>query len=139
MRRKTYLTPEEQWDRSVKMLASHRRLFVSAHRLGIDLSLGRIVSPHKLFRPGDVVFVLFTSTERDRCRIAAVSSKGYAVFGCFMRLFRAKGERGRAHGQVQLVDWPDHLTGKKPDDPAVRQFVVGPLRAGDAARSGRRA
>jgi hypothetical protein len=80
MRHKTYLSSEQQWDRSVRMLASRRKLFVDAHRLGIDLGLGRIAGAHRLFRPGDVVFVLFTSWKGDRCRVAAVSSKGYAVF-----------------------------------------------------------
>ena len=139
MRHKTYFSAEQQWDRSVKMLASRRKFFVDAHRLGIDLGLGRIVGPHRLFRPGDIVFVLFTSFERNRCRVAAMSSKGYAVLRFFMRLSCGNAEAPGPHGPIQRVDLPDHLSGRKPDDPAVRQFVVGTLRAGDAACSGRRA
>jgi hypothetical protein len=139
MRHKTYLSPEQQWDRSVKLLASHRKVFADPHRLGIDLQLARVVGPHKLFRSGDVLFVLFRSRERDRCRVAAVSSKGYAVLRFFMKLSRGKSGKGGCSAPVQIVELPDHLDHKKPDHPAVRQFVVGPLRAGDAANSGRRA
>jgi hypothetical protein len=139
MRQKTYLSPEQQWDRSIKLIDSHRKLFVNPHRLGVDLQLGKVVRTHKLFRTGDVVFVVFTSWKRDRCRIAAISSKGYTVLRFFIRLCQANSGQPKDHGPVQLVDLPDHQTNKRPDDPAVRQFVVGPLRAGDAACSGRRA
>jgi len=139
MRRKTFLSPEQQWDRSVKLIRSHRKLFADPQRLGIDLRLGRVVRAHKLFRRGDAVFILFTSRRRDRCRVAAVSSKGYKVLRFFARLSQGKDGQPDGRGPIELVEPPDHLADKKVDDPAVRQFVVGPLRAGDAARSGRRA
>ena len=138
MGHKIYLSPAEQWDRSVMVAQEVPPGLMFRKELGDRLRLGRIVRPHRLFRPGDIVLVLISNGMGERQPVWAVSSKGYCVKNYYMQ-----HSRGRRHqqdfadysdfGPLRFVDLPGHLVGRTPDDPDVRHFVVGNLRAGDSA------
>jgi hypothetical protein len=95
--------------------------------------LGQVVSHHRFFRAGDVVFVYFSNGMAERQPVWAVSSKGYCVRNYYMQYSRYHGRKHFDAGPLRFVELPGHLVGRKPDDPDVRQFVVGTLLAGDSA------
>jgi hypothetical protein len=131
MRQKTYLNPAEQWDRSVAVVQAAPRNLVYRKELGDGLFIGRVVASHRLFCAGDVVFVYISNGMAERQPVWAVSSKGYRIKNFYMQYHRCR-ELFDA-GPLRSVELPGHLAGRKPDDPDVRQFVVGTLRAGDSA------
>jgi hypothetical protein len=131
MRQKTYLNPAEQWDRSVAVVQAAPRNLVYRKELGDGLFIGRVVASHRLFCAGDVVFVYISNGMAERQPVWAVSSKGYRIKNFYMQYHRCR-ELFDA-GPLRFVELPGHLAGRKPDDPDVRQFVVGTLRAGDSA------
>jgi hypothetical protein len=134
MRGKTYMKADVQWDRTAALVLTARRPEVYHRELGgYGFHLGRIVQDHRLFLRGDVVLIHISNGMAERQPVWGVSSKGFAVRGFYLKYARYRDAKRFDGGPLRLVELPDHLTGKLPDDPDVRQFVVGSLRAGDAA------
>lgn len=134
MRSKTYLTPEQQWDRTAALALAAPRGQVYRRELGEQgFHFGRIVQDHRLFLKGDVVLIHISNGMAERQPVWGVSSKGFAVRGHYLKYSRYRGSQWFPGGPLRFVELPNHLTGKRPDDSAVRHFVVGSLRAGDAA------
>ena len=165
--RKTYPSPDVQWDRTVDFYLHHSEYHWDdlQCRLGDDWHIGRIVQPHRLFVPGDVVIIQCWNGGGERQHVVAVSSKGYAVDGiylkyrtCYRRGVQLHGEAAARvkrlnedlgghpdkqvshskfievdRGPLRFVEHPGDLAGCRPDDPAVRRYVVEALRAGHAA------
>jgi hypothetical protein len=79
MRQKTYLTPEQQWDRTVALL-------LAGPRYGdlTGMPIGRIVKNHRLFRAGDFVFISICNGQASRQKIYCVTSKGHVISGMYL-------------------------------------------------------
>jgi hypothetical protein len=148
VRRKTYLSPEEQWDQSVELVMTRfwkcaaRRIphiYVESRPppiLGYHLWLGRIAAPHRFFLAGDIVLVRISNGEAQRQPVWAVSSKGYTVMDFYLKYqswWETPEDKDlkKSAGPLRLVELPDDLRERPSDDPAVRQFVAA-LRAGYA-------
>jgi len=142
MRRKTLLTPMEQWDRTVQLILSEPEdppFYRFGKRLDQDIHLSRVTASLRLFAAGDLVFRVVSNGGAERDRVWGFSSKGYPVRDFYMRHQRFRTRwRDRAEvcigaGDIELVELPGDLTGLRPDHPAVRRFVAT-LRAGSASR-----
>ena len=165
MRHKTYIPPDEQWDRTVRLYADSGRIAMYARSgLGNGVFLGRIVEPHRLFLPGDIAVVERTHGGCQRYQVFAVTGKGYRVRGMFLKFQadkynrsalvrrRIKGVKSKRKlndvlpkfcetfdsGPLRLVEHPDNLEDCFPDSPAVRQFVVETLTREVCRTSGKR-
>ena len=164
MRHKTYISPDEQWDRTVRLYAESGRFAMYAlSGLGNGVFLGRIVEPHRLFLPGDIVIVERTHGGCRRYQVYAVSGKGFRVRGMFLKFQadkhnrvpiprRIKGVKSKRKldslmprqcetfdsGPLRIVEHPDSLGDAFPDSPAVRQFVVETLTREVSRTSGKR-
>ncbi len=151
-RRKTYLTPEEQWDRTAAVvevefgppgyygLVRQKPGYPMYERgpLPSNLFLVQARVNHRLFLAGDV-FVATYHANDVRNPIYGVSSRGYTLDWYWVALFRSSDPRHRKGGRlrfcrdrvaVEWVDLPGRLVGKFPTDPDVRSFVTATLRAG---------
>lgn len=139
MRHKTYLSSEDQWDRSVALVLEHWQRNRTEPRLDdFRTALGVIAVPHRLLCPGDIVFVVCNNGAAKRYPVWAVSSKGYEIRGLYLTFQRWRGDKRRPGGPLRLVDLPGDLVGKRPDHPVVRRFAVETLvrRRNPARREG---
>lgn len=157
---KTFLTPEQQWDRTIALAAFGWR----QARTMANLRLAIIVAPHRLFRVGDVVVITFMNGGGERQPVEGFSSKGFAVkgrrksgryiqygrytnsmdFGSFQQedkipawQFRAREDKESKFvpaGHMRFLEVPGHLQDRLVDDPAVRGYVLEAVRALHAAR-----
>lgn len=158
MRRKTYLTPEDQWDRTAVLWMEHEREgwlpagFEKAIRISEWFSDGRfgpvrrstfpalgiVRRPHKVFCVGDAV--VFTGmTGQMRHEALCVTRKGRTIgkTGMYVDQYWDKrweyeaggGHQARTTGIIERIEWPGHLVGKRLDDPDIRSFVVESARA----------
>ena len=85
VRLKSYLSVVEQWDRSVDLyLRTGRYARRSESEFGRATSLGRIVVPHRLFLPGDLVFIEWTNGGGERQTVYSVSGKGFPIRGIYL-------------------------------------------------------
>jgi hypothetical protein len=89
MRQKTYLTPEQQWNRTVTLTMGAKFeefLNCGGDYEGLQRSwyLGRIVQPHSLFRVGDFVAIKMSNGMAERQPVWGVSSKGHVVAGMYL-------------------------------------------------------
>jgi hypothetical protein len=163
MRRKTFLTPEQQWCQSVDFLKETRllgdRLYFSdfdvfgedekldwrrvpPERLGPKhhLYLGRIRHPHRWFLKHDYVFIRITNGWNERQPVWSVSSKGYAIRGLYLKYqsFWFEDEASEAEDHAR---WAGPLEFVELPDDVVGKTPDDPavrqfaatLRAGDAA------
>ncbi len=142
MRRKTYLTPEEQWTRTAAHYDALGRRWSTRE---IRLRLVAIVlrsDRHAL--AGDVLAIEF-ATGAGRQMVVGVTSKGHtigherdhSINGRWMTdssLFGGGRTRGGKAPEIALVELPDELRALPVVHPDVRRFVVETLRAGFAAR-----
>lgn len=110
MKKKTYLSKEEQWDRTVKFVL----------KSGFDDSrledphenewfLGQIVLPHRLFVPGDLVVIRLSNGMGQRQPVWAVSSKGRQVQGLYLNY--ASAWRGYKQGKYYRRGYWDRNAG----------------------------
>lgn len=141
MRRKTVLSPMEQWDRTARLVLSEPDgpyFHYRGRRLDQDIHLSRVTTSLRFFLQGDLVLRIVSNGGAERDRVWGVSSKGYSVRGLYMKHQRFGTRRDGAlvcigAGDIELVELPGDLAGLRPDDPAVRRFVAT-LRAGSASR-----
>jgi hypothetical protein len=138
MAAKTYLTTEQQWDKTVELFRSTDPEFIDNYELGEKglaekWLIGIIAKPHRLIK--------LENGDGWRANVYATSSKGYRIIRLWLPYtkeginYRKAGYTSYTDastakpGAVKLVEHPDELTGKPPTDPAVRRFVVDHLRA----------
>lgn len=158
MANKTFLTAAAQWDRTVALVMSElvpelgHRLLLDPDPDDLDLfaemwMIGQVITPHRLFVPGDCV-VAHVNNGACHWPVWAVSRKGYRVCNYYMvhERFRLRQETDPdkrklntarittfRRGPLRIVDTPGDLVGCQPDDPELRRFVLGTLRAGASA------
>jgi hypothetical protein len=85
MRFKTYLSLAEQWDRSVDLYLRWGRYAKRTERALEDgTRLARIVIPHRLFVPGDLVLVELINGGGERQQVYCVSTKGFSIRGMYL-------------------------------------------------------
>lgn len=138
---KTYLSPEDQWDRTSKLAIDDYASIdcLPYLGLGLDWYLGQIVLPHHLFAPGDFVVIRNTNGFAERQPVWGVSSKGYVIKGHYLKYqsFSQSGGRVRYVGQYYQFAKMDPLkrkyvwlTQKKRCRRPLREgyFPHGPLR-----------
>lgn len=137
---KTYLSPEEQWDRTVRFCKRH--WWLKDERLRY---LAVVVRAHRLALAGDVLVPGIPNGGAERWPVMGVTSKGYTVgdgqdgWGFYMRFARWRGgcwgipQEQVPCGPVRMVQLPGELASRSPADPEVRDYVLGTLRAGPHA------
>ena len=86
MRQKTYLTPEDQWDRTVAFVMSVGTFNNAEEYDGLKKTwhLGRITGNHKLFRSGDFVIIQISNGMAQRHPVWGASSKGPPINGFYL-------------------------------------------------------
>lgn len=139
---KTFLTREAQWDRTAALAAGEFGDDAVGRRslaLGDGWMLGEVAAPCRLFIPGDHVCVMISNGGGERQPVCGVSGKGYPVRRLYMKhaswKIRDEGVDARYdRSPLRIVECPRGLAGLRPDDAAVRRFVVDRTRASDAAR-----
>ena len=134
MRRKTYFSAEEQWDRTAELFVRSEDgeyADITFIHLGYDWHLGRIAEPHRLFVVGDIVIISKLNGSGTRQPVWAVSSKGRVVRGYYLKYAVYLDENKQlACGPLRFIEPPGDLVGMEPHTPAVRRYVVETLRAG---------
>jgi hypothetical protein len=134
MRKKTYLTPEEQWDKTAVLAYCSCYKVSDAFGLGKSWLIGRIVRPHKLFLCGDFVIFTITNGMAERQQVYAVSGKGIEVERFYLG-YRAYAHQRKWTGGKYYLDhlWLYHEYGSFLGSKQVirRKRCRRPLRHGD--------
>jgi hypothetical protein len=86
MRQKTYLTPGQQWDRTVSVAKTCPYTHHSWPNAGLGGAwhLGQIVQPHSLFCVGDFVVIHISNGQAQRFPVWGMSSKGRVVKALYL-------------------------------------------------------
>jgi hypothetical protein len=123
--RKTLLTPEEQWNRTVQYMDSLDNGFAKSTSSTRYPRLWVVRHPHRLLCLGDVLFVTCSNGMVKRYGMTGVSSKGARLNNYYIPL---RPDRETVHLPGDLIDtrW---------DDPAMGRFVAD-LRASSRRRVG---
>lgn len=128
-KKKTYKTAEERWVRTIELfMRSWEFEFDEKNRFGEypQLSgfkrgwhIAKFLRSHKYFCPNDVVIFVATNGNTERWPIWGFSSKGRGVSEFYSRV------QDYNHGLMAGIHAvPDHLVGVRPDDPALREYVI---------------
>ena len=151
MSQKTFLSPPEQWDRTVAYWAEHHwdepetsewAWFTESYN---NWLLGVITKSTRLFNAGDLV-VTSKSNGADRYNVYAVSSKGYRIKYMYLP-FDSTNEpllnlraaitpyvnAPHNHRTLYIPGSPDNLTNLSPYDPDIRKYI-STLHDGDTAK-----
>jgi hypothetical protein len=121
--RKTLLTPEEQWNRTVQYMDSLYNGFAKSSTWMPGLWVVRY--PHRLLCLGDVLLVTQSNGMIERYGMTGVSSKGARLNNYYIPL----------RPDSETVHLPGDLIDTRWDDPAIGRFVAD-LRASSRRRVG---
>lgn len=165
---KTYLSPTEQVKLTlalVEQVCGGLGYYLMAigevgHLSRVDLwsgTIGQIIKPHRLFLPGDIIWVNLNNGQAERWPVYGISSKGYAVRGFYLQYARWRSDfrihrRGSRITAVNLpgkptqfkdkvfrfIEFPGRLVGKPPSNPDVQRFLAETRCAWGSAESGKR-
>jgi hypothetical protein len=149
MRRKTYLTGEQQWERTVELACADANYRLKDCGLYNAYWLGRIVRPRLNFCLGDFAILVPSNGKCERQPVWCVTSKGYRIDNLYLGyrwyessatnttvLNPSRNAWGRkrktinSRGIIQVLEIPENLVGVKPDSPALREFVLAFARKG---------
>jgi len=150
-KRKTTLSPQQQWNRTADLVPLCMDEFVvdnwaaDAYERCLELygkpqghqkspmHLGRIRYNTRHFMKGDIVLVYLNNGGAERFPVTGVSSRGYLVQYKYLRVrrwdtSRRPGQRKRESGPLEILEPPDELVGLRLAHPAVRAWVhtMGP-------------
>jgi hypothetical protein len=122
--RKTLLTPEEQWNRTIQYVNSLYNVFAEFPSPQLP-PLWVVRNPHRLLSLGDVLLVTLRNGMCERYGMTGVSSKGARLDNYYIPL--------RSYGDI--VQLPGDLINAGWYDPAIGRFVAD-LRASSRRRVG---